>query len=242
MKKLFVSAALLWLSVSAVAAEVPEETIREQIKKIDPNIPVESIEAAPMDGFFEVTLGSGEVLYVDKAGEYFLLGKLYHLTDEKGFVSLTDQKQNALRAQLLGEQKDEDMIVYKAEGEEKNIVYVFTDVDCPYCRKLHDEVPKLQAKGITVKYLAYPRQGPGSPVYHKMAGIWCAEDRNLAMDEAKGGKPVKPSSCENPVNQQFELGQKVGVTGTPAILTTEGKLIPGYMPADRLEAMLNADS
>jgi thiol:disulfide interchange protein DsbC len=242
MKKLFVSAAMMWLSVSAFAAEVPEETIREQIKKIDPNIPVESIDAAPMEGFFEVTLGSGEVLYVDEKGEYFLLGKLYHLTDEKGFVSLTDQKQNAMRAKLLAEQNDKDMIVYPAEGDEKDIIYVFTDVDCPYCRKLHDEVPKLQAKGITVKYLAYPRQGPGSPVYHKMASIWCAEDPKKAMDEAKAGKTVSQVSCENPVTQQFELGQKVGVTGTPAILTTEGKLIPGYMPADRLEAMLKAES
>lgn len=241
MRRILMPVLLLLLSTRVFAQSV-EEQITAQIKKIDTSIPVVSIEKAPIPGMYEVELGSGEVLYTDEKGEFFLLGNLYQLSDEEGFVSLTEKKQNAQREKEMAALDDKDMVIYPAKGEEKGAVFVFTDVDCAYCRRLHKEVPTLQAQGFTVKYLAFPRQGPGSPVHKKMESIWCSEDRNAAMDQSKQGQAVATATCDNPVIDQYMLGQKAGVTGTPAIVTTRGKLIPGFMPAERLIELIKADS
>lgn len=235
--KILIAGVLLLVS-SLVAAEDAKDVIMKQLQKIDQRIPVVSIHAAQLNGMYEIELGSGEILYSDAKGEYFLLGQLYQLSDDKGFVNLTEDKMNDQRQAQLSIIPDKEKVIFEAEGTQKSSVYVFTDVDCPYCRKLHQEVPKLQAMGIRVEYLAFPRQGPGSPAYKKMSNIWCAADKAQAMTLSKQGKALEQIDCENPVLAQYELGQKIGVTGTPAIITQEGRLIPGYMPAEQLAAAL----
>ena len=116
------------------------------------------------------------------------------------------------------------MVIFPAVGETKGVVSVFTDVDCGYCRKLHQEVPKLNQMGIEVRYLAYPRAGVGSRSYQKIVSAWCAADPNKAMTQLKSGMEIPDVSCENPVAAQFDLGQQVGVTGTPAIVLEDGRL------------------
>lgn len=238
-KTLFAS--LLMLS-SSLAFAAPEDTIREQLLKLDSNIPILSISPAQIQGMYEVELKTGEVLYSDAKGEFYLLGQLYQLSDEKGFVNLTEQKQNAMRKDELAAVKDEKKIVFKAQGVEKSSVYVFTDVDCGYCRKLHQEVPELQKMGISVQYLAFPRGGQQQPAFQKMVNIWCSDDTQKAMSDVKGGGSLENTTCENPVLEQFELGQKLGVNGTPAIFTAEGQQIGGYLPANRLAAVLGIDA
>lgn len=235
--KILLAGALL-LAGSLVMADDAKDVIIKQIQKIDQRIPVVSVKAAQLDGMYEVELGSGEILYSDAKGEYFLLGKLYQLSDQHGFVNLTEEKLNVQRSAQLETIAEADKVIFKAVGKEKAAVYVFTDVDCPYCRKLHNEVPKLQAMGITVEYLAFPRQGPDSATFKKMTNIWCAEDKAKAMTLSKQGKSLDDVECSHPVLAQYELGQKVGVTGTPAIITADGRLIPGYMPAEQLAAAL----
>ncbi len=231
-------AGVLLLTSTLAAAEEAKDVIIKQLQKIDQRIPVVSVKAAPFEGMYEVELGSGEVIYSDAKGEYFLLGQLYRLSDEKGFVNLTEGKVNSQRATLLKGVPDSEKVTFKADGVEKALVYIFTDVDCPYCRKLHDEVPKLQAMGVSVEYLAFPRQGPSSATFKKMTNIWCSEDKAKAMTLSKQGKSLENIECANPVLEQYQLGQKVGVTGTPAIITADGQLIPGYMPAEQLAARL----
>ena len=234
---ILMAGALLLASTLAVAEDA-KDVIIKQLQKIDQRIPVVSVKAAQLEGMYEVELGSGEVIYSDAKGEYFLLGQLYQLSDEKGFVNLTEGKMNAQRATLLKAIPEAEKVSFKAQGAEKASVYIFTDVDCPYCRKLHNEVPQLQAMGISVEYLAFPRQGPSSATFKKMANIWCAKDKVKAMTLSKQGKSLENIECSNPVLAQYTLGQKVGVTGTPAIITADGQLIPGYMPAERLAATL----
>lgn len=235
--KILMAGALLLVSTLA-AAEEAKDVIIKQLQKIDQRIPVVSVKPAQLEGMYEVELGSGEVIYSDAKGEYFLLGQLYQLSDDKGFVNLTEGKMNAQRAALLKGVPESEKITFKADDVEKASVYIFTDVDCPYCRKLHDEVPKLQAMGVSVEYLAFPRQGPSSATFKKMTNIWCAEDKAKAMTLSKQGKSLETIECANPVLDQYQLGQKVGVTGTPAIITADGQLIPGYMPAEQLAARL----
>ncbi|MGK0497751.1 DsbC family protein [Neptuniibacter pectenicola] len=242
MKKLLVSTLLLMggMSMQAQAAG-SEALIKQNLQKVNARIQVESISEAPVKGMYEVMLNTGEVLYSDEKGEYFLLGKLYQFSEQEGFVDLTEQKQSALRKEALAKIPAEQMIVYPPKGEVKATVNVFTDVDCPYCRKLHAEVPKLNAMGVQVNYLAFPRQGAGTATYRDMVSIWCATDaaaRRKAMDLAKNGGDLEAKTCDDPVLDQLQLGQNMGVTGTPAIVLSDGTLLPGYVPAAQLAKTL----
>lgn len=236
MKK-FIGALALSLSLSAVAGV--EDDIRARLQQLDPNIPIQSIDAEALNGFYAVTLASGEVLYISEDQQFIMSGTLYQVSDQ-GLVNLTENRLKTLRLDAMSGVEDKDMVIYPAEGERKARILVFTDVDCPYCRKLHDEVPELNEMGIEVAYLAFPRSGPGTPTAQKMEAIWCLEgdDRLTAMDRAKTGDENALQSCENAVNDQFMLGQRVGVTGTPALIFEDGSLVPGYVPAARLKQML----
>ncbi|UTW10373.1 DsbC family protein [Marinobacterium rhizophilum] len=242
-KSLLSALLVLGFSGALQAAEADTgvtEVITRQLMKVDARIPVESVSKAQMPGMYEVVLGTGEVLYADRDGEYFMLGQLYKLSDDKGFVNLTEERLNTQRVALMSAVAEKDLISFKPEGEVKATIAVFTDVDCPYCRKLHDEVPKLNAMGIQVDYLAFPRGGERTAAFTKMQSVWCSEPDQRAenLTRVKGGESVEALVCESPVMDQFALGQKVGVTGTPALVFEDGSLVPGYMPAARLAQML----
>jgi thiol:disulfide interchange protein DsbC len=216
------------------------ELIARQLMKVDARIPVESVKPAQIPGMYEVVLGTGEVLYADQKGEYFMLGQLFKLSDDKGFVNLTEARLNTQRVALLKGVQAKDRISFKPDGEVKATIAVFTDVDCPYCRKLHQEVPRLNAMGVQVDYLAFPRGGEHSAAFTKMQSIWCSEPDQRAenLTRVKNGESIEALACDSPVMSQFALGQKVGVTGTPALVLEDGSLVPGYMPAARLAQML----
>jgi thiol:disulfide interchange protein DsbC len=125
------------------------------------------------------------------------------------------------------------MVVF-APKEPKTHITVFTDTDCAYCQKLHSEVGELNKLGVEVRYLAFPRQGMGSKGAKDLASVWCSKDRQAAMNKAKARESIAQASCDNPVAQQYQLGQMIGVNGTPAIILENGKMIPGYQPAAQL--------
>ena len=130
-------------------------------------------------------------------------------------------------------------MVFAPEKEVKHTISVFTDIDCGYCRKLHQEMAEYNKHGIKVRYLAYPRAGVGSEAYEKAVSVWCADDRQKAMTAAKTGGELKQKTCDNPVEAQFMLGQQLGISGTPALMLEDGQIFPGYVPADRLITMLD---
>ncbi|MDF1762494.1 MAG: DsbC family protein, partial [Oleibacter sp.] len=190
-----------------------------------------------------------------------------------------DTRMNANRAQAMASIKDSDTVFYPAKGTEKARINVFTDIDCGYCQKLHQEVPKLTVMGIAVRYLAYPRSGikdeggqDFTESYRKLNYVWCQKDREKAMTDMKTqqqmismmygqarsktgseqiasiermqavqndmNKKVDSDQCDSPVANQFLLGSTLGVSGTPALITEEGELIPGYLPAAELAKRL----
>ncbi len=194
-----------------------------------------SIKESQLPNVFEVMYGT-EVIYVSKDGKYFLAGDMINLDTRE---NLSEVAKQSVRKEIMDKQ-DNKPVTFKAKNE-KHVVKVFTDIDCPYCAKLHREVPELNAKGITVEYLMFPRAGIGSGSFKKAVSMWCADDQLQAMTDAKERKPIAAKTCDNPIEAQYTLGQEVGVTGTPALVTETGRLIPGYMPADKLAAALEAD-
>ena len=205
----------------------------EKLRTLRPDIPIEKVSAAPGPGIYALELAGGTVFYGTADGRYLFAGDLYELTDDD-LVNLAEVGRIEKRRDLMAGVSRDEMVVFAAVGETKGVINVFTDVDCGYCRKLHQEVPKLNQMGIEVRYLAYPRAGVGSRSYQKTVSAWCAKDPNKAMTQLKSGMEIPDVSCENPVASQFDLGRQVGVTGTPAIVLEDGRLLPGYMPAAEL--------
>jgi len=210
------------------------EAIKIILQKKLPGIEISSIEPSPKEGFFQVFY-NGQILYVSADGEFVFTGNLLGLV-ENGPVNLTEQamslkssEQAPVRAKAIAALSEKDMVVFKAK-DEKHVISVFTDVDCAYCRKLHKEVPQLNASGVTVRYLAFPRAGVGSSAYDKLVSVWCADDKQLAMNNAKLKRQFSPKSCSNPVASQYQLTRDFGLSGTPALLLSDGELIAGYAP------------
>ncbi len=224
-------------AASTVAAKEDGTILLERLRRVRPDIPINSVSPSEAPGIYALELDGGTTLYGTADGKYMFAGDLYSIGDTE-LVNLAEVKRETNRATLMAEVAVNDAWVFKPVGETKAVVSVFTDVDCGYCRKLHAEVPRLNELGIEVRYLAYPRAGIGSASYNTIVSAWCADDRGSALTKAKAGKAIAPKTCVNPVAAQFQLGQDVGVTGTPAIVTSAGKLLPGYMPADILAETL----
>ncbi len=209
-----------------------ESELKSKIEKAIPGLKVTAVSDSVIPGVFEVDSNNEEMLYVSADGAHFMVGDMYKVAD-RGLVNITEQRREEKRAELLATLKSSEFISFAPEAPKSRII-VFTDIDCVYCRKLHQEVPDLNALGIQVDYMAYPRAGMGSKSWDKAVSAWCADDRKQALTDAKQGKSIPEKVCDSPVEAQYRLGQRLGVTGTPAILLENGEIIRGYMPADAL--------
>lgn len=222
------------LALPAVAADSKEvANLKQELVKVFKEEPDKILEA-PVNGLYEVTFGP-KVYYVSSDARYLINGEVFDL---KTRTNLTEKNRSEARLKAMAALDESDMIVFKAKGEEKHAITVFTDIDCGYCRKLHQGMEEMNELGITVRYLAYPRAGVGSPSYDKAVGVWCAKDRKQAITDAKNGKNPSKGDCDAPVKDQLALGSSVGVTGTPAIILSDGSLMPGYLPPKKLAAAL----
>jgi thiol:disulfide interchange protein DsbC len=178
-----------------------------------------------------VKVGS-DYLYVIGEGRYALTGDLLDL--ERG-ENLTAAARAQDRLAALASFPEKDRIVFPAKGEERAVLVVFTDTTCPYCRRLHGDVPELQRNGVAVHYVPFPRAGIGGEGAQEMRGVWCADDRRRATDVAMGvraGDPAKDGDCPaaDSVARGYRVGQRLGIRGTPAIVLPDGRLVQGYRP------------
>ena len=224
--------ALVWVA-SSCAEQTNHGKVLEKLKDSRPDFEFGEVKKTPLEGIYQTQVAGGPIIYIVESGEYFFAGDLYKV-EENDIVNLAERAMDETREQQLSSLSTGDMIVFAPENP-RAYVYVFTDVDCYYCQKLHQEVPALNDMGIEVRYLAYPRAGVGSPSYRKIASAWCAKDPNESLTRLKAGETIPDNVCDpNPVAEQFKLGGTLGVTGTPALVTAEGRLVPGYLPADKL--------
>lgn len=192
-------------------------------------IKVEDIRPAPVPGLYEVVSGV-DVGYVSQDGRFYVDGDIFDMQTRR---NLTDQRRKAGRVALLQGIEDGDTIVF-APKDAKYTLSVFTDVDCTYCRKLHSQIDQFNSLGIKVRYLMYPRAGPGSPAWQQAQAVWCSADRRDALTRAKRGEHIEAKACKDSVAKQYALGEELGVRGTPGIFTEEGEYIAGYMPPAQL--------
>lgn len=221
------------------AAGTPEARVRAVLRELNPQIVVESIQPAPIPGFREV-IATGQVVYVSDDGKYLFQGGLMDVVKRKDMAEAAMAK---LRVEILKTLPVEDRIVFSPAGKPKHTVVVLTDIECGYCQKFHSDIAEYTKRGIEVEYLAFPRAGLASPDYRNMVSVWCAPDRQKALTEAKSGRAVPSRTCgRTPVDMQYRAGQRMGLTGTPMILSSDGELVGGYLPPDALLQRLEAKS
>ena len=205
-------------------------------------IGIESVRPSPAPGIVEVQVINGPLLYATEDGGYFFLNGDLHQVSVSGAVNLTEERRSLARKEQLAAVSLEDMVIFSPKGETRDYVSVFTDVTCFYCQKLHREVDQLNAKGVEVRYLAFPRGGLNSDGAKKLATAWCADDQQTTLTELKAGMDLPVNDCvDSPIAAQYQLGQEMGVSGTPAIITSSGMMIPGYRPAADLIVVLGLD-
>lgn len=226
-------AAPLFAQTEAEDSELTQ--VRQKVNAMFSAISPEDVNPSPIDGWYTIHRGS-IIAYVSADGRYLLQGDMIDLEEN---VNLSEMVRNDSRRELMATVPDEEVIAFSPE-EVKYSVAVFTDVDCTYCRRLHNQINEYMAYGIEVRYLMYPRNGPSSPAWTTAEEVWCSEDRNGALTAAKMDRKFASTNCDaSIVDHHYNLGQEVGLTGTPAIVLDDGTLISGYLPPDQLKARLD---
>jgi thiol:disulfide interchange protein DsbC len=231
------TAVLLIVAAPLAGAEEGTPLSKEELAATLKGVTASDISESAVPGLYEVAVGA-EVAYVTTDGRYLLEGEIYDLSTD---TNLTEQTRATARVDLLAGVDPETMIVFSPEnGEVKHTITVFTDVDCGYCRQFHREIAEVNALGIEVHYLFYPRTGPDSESWAKAEKVWCSGDRNAALTRAKLGGSLPDATCaETPVATHYDLGHRVGLRGTPAIYSSTGEHLGGYLPPATLIRVLD---
>lgn len=226
--------------------DIPETVrtaIMSRVSAARPDLEISNLRKSPAKGLYKIDL-NGQLAFVSEDGGFLIAGEMYQVTGD-GLVNLQEQErrvqevaQRPHRAKLLASIPKEDMVIYTPKKETKGHVYIFTDIDCGFCRRVHAQLDEFLAKGIEVRYLAFPRAGVRSRSAQKLATVWCAKDmegKKSLMTEFKRGKNVALNDCgKTPVPDQYMLGQDLGVDGTPAIVLADGELLIGARSPDML--------
>lgn len=215
----------------AMTESVTAKKIRTQLGTVFPNQSIDEIKRSTLPGFYEVRAGM-EIVYISEDARYLMLGDVLDLQRPALERNLGENSKRAIRLSAWPLLKEQAFVDYKPT-QVKATVIVFVDPDCSYCQKLHAEIPGLLAEGIAVRYVPFPRQGLKSTTATKLEHAWCAKDPNQAVDQLMRAQPIASATCDkrNQFSKAFELGKRLGVSGTPALLLGDGTLIPGFRPA-----------
>jgi thiol:disulfide interchange protein DsbC len=209
------------------------DALKKHLEERFGDLRINELKPTPIPGVYEMVFGT-RVAFVTADGRYMITGNLIDLENQR---NLTNERRAQLISRTLDALGESRMVVF-APKQTRRTVTVFTDVDCPYCAKFHQDVPALNRAGVKVRYLLFPRTGQGSESYQRAVAVWCAKDRNKAIGIAKSGGKLEMKTCSNPVEEHLTLGADVGVTGTPTLILDDGRMAPGYVPARELLGLL----
>ena len=223
-----------FILIFSVSVSASQDNIREGLKNILPDgAVIELIEPSPIPGIYAVYYGDLQPIYVTQDGSFFIYGDIYKI-NINSISNITEKSVAERRKLILQNIPSEELISFKSSNEQFSVI-VFTDVDCGYCRKLHNQIDEYNSLGISINYAAFPRSGIGTSAFTKMVGAWCSDNPKDSMTKLKNNSPLDISFCENqPVSKQYIIGKKLGVDGTPAIFSMDGEMFPGYIEPEEL--------
>lgn len=227
---LLLNAGCLFSTGLAAAEDAVPAAIKKTLAEVMPGETAYKISSTPLPGIYEVDFGDG-FIYLSADGKYALKGDIIDLHKN---TNITEAKRARSRVATLAPIDAENILTFSGGKDAKHSITVFTDIDCGYCRRMHQSIKEYTSRGIDVKYVFYPRSGKNSPSYYKAISVWCADDRNVAMTKAMSGQLVENRTCTNPVDQHMDVAEVLGVTGTPTIFLENGKRLPGFVKAPQL--------
>jgi thiol:disulfide interchange protein DsbC len=229
---LFLAAAVGLLANSIASAD--EASVRKAFSQKFPKATVQSVTKLPYLGLYEIVV-EGEVLYADDKFEYLLDGSII---STKTMTNLTDQRKQRLSAIPFNELPLE-LAFKKVKGNGERKLAVFSDPDCPFCKRVENDLAKLD--NVTIYMFLYPIQSLHPNASDMAKKIWCAPDKVKAWDDymQKGTVPASDASCQNPVDKIVEYGRKKGINATPTMVFPNGDRVPGAVSAAQIEALLS---
>ena len=231
MKKYFFI--FLLFSFSSFGATNKDDIEKKITSILPPGTKIESIQPSEIPDLYKVFYGDVQPIYVSSNGSYFIYGEMFKIEQNK-IINLTNNEIENQRSKIINSINENEFISFPSENEIFSIA-IFTDVDCTYCRKLHEQIDDYNNLGISINYLAFPRSGIGTKSFSKMVSAWCSDNPKQTLTKLKKGKDLKLAFCDTqPVAKHYTIGQKIGISGTPAIITKSGELFPGYYPPDEL--------
>ena len=230
------SLALLGLTISMAAsvfaADEPAEALAARLKEMYPATHVDRVQRSEIPALFEVVMGKNAA-YTDTTGRYFVFGHLFDMKEQRDLTA--DRVEKAARI-AFGELPLADAIK-TVRGKGERVLAVFSDPDCPYCRRLEAELVKLD--NVTLYTFPYPLEGLHAEAKDKSIAVWCSANRSQAWAELmKSGKAPASRTCDHPIERNIQLGQRLGIQGTPTLLSADGRTLPGAAPKDRFEQWL----
>ncbi|CAB1369090.1 DsbC family protein [Denitratisoma oestradiolicum] len=221
-----------WMLSMAAQADDGVGSLEKRLKDMYPATRIERVQASEIPTLFEVTMGKNSA-YTDATGRYFVFGHLYDMKTQRDLTAERMEKQQRIDfAQLPLPDA-----IKTVRGKGERVLAVFSDPDCPYCKRLEAELDKLN--NVTLYTFPYPLEGLHPEAVDKSVAVWCAPDRARAWaDLIRTGKTPAKRKCDNPIERNIQLAQRLGIQGTPTLLSADGRMLPGAAPSERIEQWL----
>ena len=227
--------ALVLLVSPAVSDKGIPEAVTRAVANLIPGLEPDRVLSTPIPDLYLAAFGA-QLVYISADGRYLLTGDLIELNSSR---NLTEEVRGKARREIVDALDESGMVVFSPK-KVRSIITVFTDVSCPYCAKLHQEMGALSKGGIKVRYLGYPRAGIPSQAHDILVSVWCADNPQQAMTDAKAGREIEQKNCDTQIREHMAVADQIGVRGTPTIVLQDGSILPGYLPANELVERANA--
>lgn len=219
-------------TVSAAKLAEVQTTLETRFK----GAPIKGLRTSVFSGLFEAMVGD-DLIYFDEKLGHFIVG---NLIEAATMTNKTEERTAELTAIDVKQLPLGDAIkVVRGKGE--RVMYVFTDVDCPFCTRLEETLQTTD--NVTIYNFMFPIDSLHPAARNKQKAIWCAKDRNAAWQNAvllKKFDAAAKGECANPVDATVALGQKLGVRATPSFFLADGRMVAGAVPKEQLESRLNS--
>lgn len=230
------SMAVLVAGMLSTSACADEASLKKTIEATYPKVRVQNISKTPYSGLYEVFL-DGQIIYTDEKLSFLIVEG--RLIDPKNKRDITAERMDELtKINFASLPLDKAVKVVKGNGSRKLVV--FSDPDCPYCKKL-EQKDLIGMTDVTIYTFLYPLEELHPDAANKSRAIWCAADRTKAWQEwMLNGLLPKRKECDAPIDDVANLGRKLGITSTPTLIFENGKRVLGAYPAKEIEKLLDA--
>ena len=234
MKNLYLILSLSLLVSCAQTEQGEVLDIKKVISDAYPTVDIKDIKKID-DNFHEIIINN-QIYYATNDGKYLIIGNVINLETKESITENTKMKQ---RLSVIEDIKEENLIIYKPVKTDY-VLTVFTDTSCPYCQKLHDEIPKLLENSIEVRYVLFSRNGEEVEAYKQLVFAYCSENKLESIERLFAGDILDDvDSCVNPLNENYKYASLLSVEGTPTIFLEDGRIIPGYQNSENILAFIN---